>query len=71
MSNSLEQRLTELEVRIAFIDNTMHALDTAVAAQDRFIVQFQREFESLRGELAQVRVALSPEMGDEPPPPHY
>ena len=71
MSMSLEQRLTELEVRIAFIENTMQALDTAVAAQDRFVVQFQREFELLRGELAQVRVALSDDMRDEPPPPHY
>ncbi len=68
---SLELRLNELEVRIAFIENTMQALDGAVAAQDRFIAQFQREFELLRGELAQVRVALADDVGDEPPPPHY
>ncbi|MDR3385574.1 MAG: SlyX family protein [Rudaea sp.] len=71
MNMSLEQRLGELEVRIAFIENTLQVLDGAVAAQDRFIVQFRREFELLRGELAQVRVALSDEAGDEPPPPHY
>jgi SlyX protein len=68
---SLDLRLNELEMRIAFIENTMQALDNAVAAQDRFIVQFQREFELLRGELAQVRVALADDSGDEPPPPHY
>lgn len=71
MSMSLEQRLTELETRITFIENTMHALDTAVAAQDRFVAQFQREFELLRGDLAQVKVALSHDMRDEPAPPHY
>ena len=71
MDPSLEKRLTELEVRIAFIENTMHTLDATVAAQDRAIAQYRRESELLRGELAQVRTALSHDARDEPPPPHY
>jgi SlyX protein len=71
MTASLEQRLTELEVRIAFIENTVQALDAAVAAQDRAIAQFRLESELLRGELAQVRTALADDVHDEPPPPHY
>jgi len=71
MTGSLEQRLTELEVRIAFIENTVQALDVAVATQDRLLEQFRRESELLRGELAQVRVALAHDVHDEPPPPHY
>lgn len=71
MSADLDHRLTELETRIAFIESTMQALDTAVANQDRFIIQIQREFESLRGDLAQVRVALADDTLVDPPPPHY
>jgi len=71
MSAPLEQRLTELEVRVAFIEHTMQALDTAVATQSRVLDQFRRESELLRGELALVRTALADDAREEPPPPHY
>jgi SlyX protein len=71
MSLSLDQRLTELEMRIAFIENTVQAIDAAVANQDRFVSKFQREFELLRSELAQIKVALSHDTRNEPAPPHY
>lgn len=71
MTTLLEQRLTELETRIAFIENTVQALDAAVAAQDQALAQFKRESGLLRGELAQIKVALSHDMRDEPAPPHY
>jgi SlyX protein len=71
MNQSLEHRLTELETRIAFLEHTVQTLDAAVATQDRCVNRLQREFELLRGELGQVKVALSHDMRNEPAPPHY
>lgn len=71
MSINLEQRLTELEVRIAFLDSTVQTLDSTVAAQDRALIDMKREFERLRGELGGIKVSLTHDIHDEPPPPHY
>ena len=71
MTASLEQRLTELETRFAFLEQTAHTLDHTVAAQDRFILQLQSDYERLRQELSQIRVGLADDVRDEPPPPHY
>ena len=71
MSATAEQRLTELEVRCAFLEQTMQTLDAAVSAQDRALAELKRENERLRGELAQLRVGLPDDPRDEPPPPHY
>ena len=37
MSGSLEDRLTELEVRLAFVDDTVNSLNDTVAAHDRLL----------------------------------
>ncbi len=66
-----EQRLTELEMRVAFLDSTVHSLDAIVAAQDRLLIEMKREFERLRGDLGGLKSALSEDARDEPPPPHY
>jgi SlyX protein len=71
VSASIEERLTELEVRLAFIDDTVNALNGVVADQDRRVQQLSAELERLRGELLGVRLALSHDIRDEPPPPHY
>ena len=71
MSGTLEQRLTELEVRIAFLDQTVQALDTTVAAQDRLLDDLKREFARKREELGNVQTSLRDDVRDEPPPPHY
>ncbi|ANB17215.1 SlyX family protein [Dokdonella koreensis] len=71
MMASFEERLTELEVRLAFIDDTVNALNGVVADQDRRVQQLSDELERLRAELLGVRSALSHDIRDEPPPPHY
>ncbi|MCP1374985.1 SlyX family protein [Dyella lutea] len=67
----LEQRLTELEVRLTFIDDTVHALGTAEAEQALRIAALERIVRDLRTELALVRVGAGSDAQDEPPPPHY
>lgn len=67
----LEQRLTELEVRLTFIDDTVHALGAADAEQALRIAALERIVRDLRSELASVRIGASSDARDEPPPPHY
>lgn len=67
----LEQRLTELEVRLTFIDDTVHALGAADAERALRIAALERIVRDLRSELASVRIGASNDARDEPPPPHY
>ena len=67
----LEQRLTELEVRLTFIDDTVHALGAADAEQSLRIAALERIVRDLRTELASVRIGAGGDARDEPPPPHY
>lgn len=71
MMPSLEERLTELEVRLAFIDDTVHALNETAAAHERLLRDLQTAMERMRGDLVAVRGALAHDARDEPPPPHY
>ena len=71
MAVSLEERLTELEVRFAFLEDTVGALNHSVIEHDRLIGLMRTEFERMRHELGAVRTALAPDARDEPPPPHY
>jgi SlyX protein len=67
----LERRLTELEVRLTFIDDTVHALGAADAEQALRIAALERVVRELRTELASVRAGAGGDAHDEPPPPHY
>jgi len=71
MPELLEDRLTELEVRLAFVDDTMSTLSAAVAEHDRALHEIRLALERLRSDLAGMRGAFSGDVHDEPPPPHY
>jgi SlyX protein len=69
--SSLEQRLTELEVRLTFIDDAVQALTAADAEQSLRIAELERLVRELRSELATVRTGQGHDPHSEPPPPHY
>lgn len=74
MSASLEDRLTELETRLAFVDDMVGSLNDTVAAHDRQLHSLHNALERMRHELVATRGALAHavrDAGDEPPPPHY
>jgi SlyX protein len=71
MAAPLEDRLTELEVKLAFVDDTVATLNATVSGHDRALAEMRLAIERLRAELMGVRGALAHDAHDEPPPPHY
>lgn len=71
MSGTLEDRLTELEVRLAFVDDTMNVLNDTVAAHEQQLMEMRLAMDRLRSELVAMRGSLTQDARDEPPPPHY
>ena len=71
MSNEGDKRLTEVETRLAFIDDALAGLTTAEAETSRRMLAIERLLSELRVELAAIRTGLAEDVRDEPPPPHY
>jgi SlyX protein len=71
MSESLEQRLTELEIKLTFVDDTVRALAQADADQSLRLAVLERTLRDVRRELANLRLAQADDPHGEPPPPHY
>lgn len=76
MSNALEQRLIDLETRLAFQEHTIGELSDALAAardeEARNALMLHRaldELKQLRGALSVNPMSADP--AAEPPPPHY
>ena len=63
----------ELETKLAFVEDTLRALDAALATQQQHMLQLQEELEVLRIRLREQATrldAITP--GEqEPLPPHY
>ena len=71
MPDELNDRLTELEIRVAFQDDLLGTLNGQVAALTGGMQNAQREIARLREALDGLRTSLSHDIADEPPPPHY
>jgi SlyX protein len=69
--DTLEQRLTDMEIKLTFIDDTVQALASADADQSVRIASLERALRDLRGELSSMRIGNSDDPHSEPPPPHY
>ena len=67
----LEDRLTELEVRLAFVDDTVNGLSAADTAIARRLELLERAVRDLRSDLVNMRAGLGSDPATEPPPPHY
>jgi len=67
----VENRLIELETRLAFQDNSLQELNTVVVRQQREIDALTRELEMLKAQLRTLAPDLVANRADEAPPPHY
>lgn len=71
MSDAADERMDELEVRLAFLDDALAALSAAEVEGSQRMLRIERLLADLRMELATVRTGLADDVHDEPPPPHY
>lgn len=71
MSECSDDRLDEMEVRQAFLDEALAQLNAADADRSQRMLAIERLLSDLRLELAAIRTALGEDIREEPPPPHY
>ncbi len=68
---TLEERLTELEMRQAFQDDALQQLSDEMLAQSRLIERLQQQVKALAARQVELLGQLGDGGGEEPPPPHY
>ena len=67
----MQDELIELQTKLAFQEDTIDALNTIVADQERRIGILEQAQKRLAEQLRSIAASATPEKGDEPPPPHY
>ncbi|MGO2168419.1 SlyX family protein [Pseudoalteromonas sp.] len=70
--NTIENRLTELEAKVAFQDETIEILNDELKAHQQLLAKMKRQTELLAEKVkeSQSSPSLMSQM-PEPPPPHY
>jgi len=71
MDSRLEQRLIELETRLAFQEHALGELSEALADARAEGSRTAELLRSMLTDLRKVRTELYADVADEPPPPHY
>ena len=69
--NEIEEQLVDLQSRVAFQDDTIAALNDALADQQGQIERLERMLKILNEQLKQIAPGPAANPADEPPPPHY
>lgn len=67
----MEERLAELEIRLAFQEQTLTELNDVVVRQAGEIAQLMREIEVLKDRMKAVMPSNIASQAEETPPPHY
>jgi SlyX protein len=67
----MENRLVELETRLAFQDDALQALNAVVVRQQQEIAALAYAVEDFKSQLRAMAPASVASRADEPPPPHY
>ena len=67
----MEERLIEMETRIAFQDEAIRKLTGAVAQHEKELYRIHKELDRLRASLTALEPSGLGRSEDEPLPPHY
>ena len=70
-ADTTEARIMALEEKVAYQEQTIEDLDTAVTNQWKEIDTLRRLVTSLLDEVKEMELAARTTAGREPPPPHY
>lgn len=68
--NDLNQKLVDLETRMAFLEDTVDTLNTVVYRQDEQLIKLKQHNIQLKDQLKQVHESMEAAPQDETPP-HY
>lgn len=71
MSDELINRMDELEMRVAFQDDTIEALNGVVSRQEMRLEKLQRSLELVARRQADLAASMPGEAEGDQPPPHY
>ncbi|MEO6699328.1 MAG: SlyX family protein [Paraperlucidibaca sp.] len=67
----MESRLTDLEVKVAFQDDLLEALNRLVASQQDHIERLRGDMRHLYEQMKMLQPTEAGGSDVEPPPPHY
>ncbi|MCG9713937.1 SlyX family protein [Shewanella insulae] len=67
----LEQRIEDLEMKLAFQDDTIESLNQQVIRLNDLLAEQQEKLRLLTSKLAQVEPNNIASQSEETPPPHY
>ncbi|MCF2910953.1 MULTISPECIES: SlyX family protein [Pseudoalteromonas] len=67
----LEDRVNELEAKVAFQDETIETLNNELSAHQVRLAKMQRQIELLAEKIKEGRDPGMMPQHQEPPPPHY
>jgi SlyX protein len=67
----MQDRLAELETRVAFQEQTIHELNDVVTRQQGEIDRLSQGYDTLKRQLLELVPSLVVDPAEEPPPPHY
>lgn len=66
-----QQRLTELEMKVAFQEDTINVLSDEIATLNEALDRQRTQLEYLAGRLGDLTQGPQGSQAPEPPPPHY
>ena len=67
----MEERIIELETKVAFQEDTIGKLNDIITEHQREIYRLTRELEAIRTKLIALAPSLLANLDEEAPPPHY
>ncbi|MDH4275129.1 MAG: SlyX family protein [Gammaproteobacteria bacterium] len=67
----MQDRITELETKLAFQEDTLQALNDIVTRQQAELYQLRKEISALHEQLRAMTPSMIATQAEETPPPHY
>lgn len=71
MSSDLARRVEELEIKVAFQDDTIDQLNRLVVEQQEELSKFKLQLSWLANKLKEAQTSNVASEAEETPPPHY
>ena len=70
-SNMSENRFIDLETRIAFLEDTVNALNELVYRQQEQLVNYKNHIQNLTKHMTQMQTDIGKNTAEDEIPPHY